>query len=97
MEFSLLVTATEHNSFYTLQEAYPVVPLPVSTSEDHDAKLTHYIRNTGGDLDEALLCVIAEPDAERFPETCVSMKKFIHVRACMERTAHTCHSKELTG
>ena len=88
--------ATEHNSFYTLQEAYPVVSLPVSTSKDHDAKLTNYIGNTGGDLDEALLCVIAEPDAERFPETCVSMK-FIHVRACMERTAHTCHSKELTG
>ena len=85
MESSLLTT--EHNSFYTLQEAYPLVSHPVSTSGDHNAKLTNYIRNTGGVLDEALLCVIAEPDAERFPETCVSMK-FIHVRACMELHMH---------
>ena len=53
--------------------AYPVVSLR-STSEGHDAKLNDYIKNTsGGDLDKALLRVIAETDAERFPENCVSM------------------------
>ena len=66
--------------------AYPVVSLR-STSEGHDAKLNDYIRNTGGDLDKALLHVIDETDAERFPENRVSMKI---LRMHAGTTCHKC-------